>query len=553
MQALHIDNSLIIFRNQTSQKLGLPTNQRTLHEGVDVFLLQDIALGEHCNLFRIFFEGAEIFPNGSRRFTEQLAAFFRSEIFEYVFLSAVLTVGIQIEALFAGLLGNFFFQSLQVLAGFYASLDTVEAGQVEGCNGDVGIGVRVRRTHFDTGSFIVVQIADQACKNGSVTGRVIRAQAKAGNDADRSLEAGFQTVQRVNGAGYKRIGYLVVFQKAHESAVADSGQEVLMHILRREQVNDFAVFHFCGNAYMCMLTAACNTGNRFSLEGNLQAVHAENFFNDDTCQKLVIRSLNAAAELPVNLQLLHNVSHMTCAVNLTFNAATFLVAHFRLQAVQLQSLNSLLQCSTHVAAGTLPILLLHYLRRAQSLQRCVLTRSFYPKFQLGSTGEEQLFNLSRIYMLQTGNYRMLSKQIHDFFFYISQSIIQNRTGINMIAVVNQIAGNAQSTDHAAAFCVKMLIVIINKPVNGFINLHINAGIVQSSDTCQHNGRTVSLCCAACQKAIDILEENLHRDFFVGIITGKIHTHQRYKLNLRMQSQKLTQSAFVLFFRFNYIQ
>ena len=326
-----------------------------------------------------------------------------------------------------------------------------------------------------------------------------------------------------------------------------------MHILRREQVDDFSVFHFCGNAHMRMLTAACNTGNRFSLEGNLQAVHAENFFNDDTCQKLVIRSLNSAAELPVNLQLLHNVSHMTCGINLTFNTATFLVAHFRLQAVQLQSLNSLLQCSTHVAAGTLPILLLHYLRRAQSLQRCVLTRSFYPKFQFGSTGEEQLFNLSRIYMLQTGNYRMLSKQIHDFFFYISQSIIQNRTGINMIAVVNQIAGNAQSTDHAAAFCVKMLIVIINKPVNGFINLHINAGIVQSSDTGQYNGRTVSLCCAACQKAFDILEENLHRNLFIGIITGKIHTHQRYKLNLRMQSQKLTQSAFVLFFRFNYIQ
>ena len=63
----------------------------------------------------------------------------------------------------------------------------------------------------------------------------------------------------------------------------------------------------------------------------------------------------------------------------------------------------------------------------------------------------------------------------------------------------------------------------------------------------------NMCCAACQKAIDILKENLHRDFFVGIITGKIHTHQRYELNLRMQSQKLAQSAFVLFFRFNYVQ
>ena len=160
MQAFHIDNSLIVFRNQTSQKLCFPTNQRALHEGVDIFLFQDIALSKHCNLFRIFFKGAEVFPNGSRRFTEQLAAFFRSEIFEYVFLSAVLTVGIQIEAFFAGLLGNLLFQSLQVLAGFYASLDAVEAGQIEGSNSDIGIGLRIGRTHFNTRSLIVVQIAD---------------------------------------------------------------------------------------------------------------------------------------------------------------------------------------------------------------------------------------------------------------------------------------------------------------------------------------------------------------------------------------------------------
>ena len=56
-----------------------------------------------------------------------------------------------------------------------------------------------------------------------------------------------------------------------------------------------------------------------------------------------------------------------------------------------------------------------------------------------------------------------------------------------------------------------------------------------------------------EEAVNILQKNFHRNFFVGIITGKIHTHQRYKLNLRMQSQKLTQSAFVLFFRFNYVQ
>lgn len=73
VQALHIDNSLIVFRNQTSQKLGFPTISAALLKESDIFLFQDIALSKNGNLFRIFFKGAEVFPNGSRRFTEQLA------------------------------------------------------------------------------------------------------------------------------------------------------------------------------------------------------------------------------------------------------------------------------------------------------------------------------------------------------------------------------------------------------------------------------------------------------------------------------------------------
>ena len=160
MQTLHFDNSLIVFRNQTSQKLGLPTNQCALHEGINIFLFEDVALREHSNLFRIFFEGTEVFPNGSRRFAEQLAAFLSAEILEHILFSTVLTLLLQIEAFLASLLGNFFFQRLQILAGFNASLDAVEAGQIEGSNSDIGIGVRIGRTHFNTRSLIVIQIAD---------------------------------------------------------------------------------------------------------------------------------------------------------------------------------------------------------------------------------------------------------------------------------------------------------------------------------------------------------------------------------------------------------
>ena len=260
------------------------------------------------------------------------------------------------------------------------------------------------------------------------------------------------------------------------------------------------------------------------MEGNFQTVHTEHFFNDDARQKFVIRSLYANVKLPVHFQLFHNVGHMTATVDLSFNAATFLVTHFRFQAVEFQGLDGLFQSSTYVTAGALPILLLHNLGRVQCFNGSIFRRRFYPKFQLSCAGEDNLFNISKVYVLQACDYRVLLEHGKQFSFYVVKGVLQNRTGANVVVVMNKVAGNTQGTNHFAAFCVKMLVVVIHVPVYRFIYGQIYTSVVQGSNTRQNYGRTVSLGSTAFQKVSNIFQENFHGNFFVSIITGKIHTH-----------------------------
>ena len=99
---------------------------------------------------------------------------------------------------------------------------------------------------------------------------------------------------------------------------------------------------------------------------------------------------------------------------------------------------------------------------------------------------------------------MLLEELHDFAFHIIQSVFQNRTGVYEIAIVQQIAGNAQGADHFAGSCIKMLVVIINKPIYSFIHNHVHASIVQGGNAGEYNGGAVGLSSAALQEALHIL-------------------------------------------------
>ena len=99
-------------------------------------------------------------------------------------------------------------------------------------------------------------------------------------------------------------------------------------------------------------------------------------------------------------------------------------------------------------------------------------------------------------MLQAGNHRMLFKELHDFTLHIIKGVFQNRAGVHKITIVQQEARNAQGADHSAGCSIKMLIVIIHKPVYAFIYNHIYTSIVQGCNAGEHNGGAVGLSSAA---------------------------------------------------------
>ena len=244
---------------------------------------------------------------------------------------------------------------------------------------------------------------------------------------------------------------------------------------------------------------------------------------------------------------------MTATVDLTFYAATFFMTHFRFQTVEFQHLNGLFQSSTHVTASALPVLFLHDLRRVQRFNRSIFCRRFYPEFQFSSASENKFFYISKVNMFQTCDYRIFFEHCQQLFFHMVKSIFQNGTRANMIVVVNQVARNTQGTNHFAAFCVKMLVVVVHVPVNSFIYSQVNTRIVQGCNARHNYGRTVSLSSTAFQEACSVFQENFHRNFFVSIVTSEVHTHQGNKLNFRVHRQNSMQISFVLLFRFNVVK
>ena len=139
-------------------------------------------------------------------------------------------------------------------------------------------------------------------------------------------------------------------------------------------------------------------------------------------------------------------------------------------------------------------------------------------------------------MLQAGNSTSSMEDVQQFLLYIIQGILQNSTGIYALALMNQESGNTQSTDWLISFLVIILKIIINKPVYGWINRHINLSIVQSCNTSQHNRRTICLYCGTSIEIIHILQENSYRNLLISIVTCMVNTNQRNKFNLWMSLQ-----------------
>ena len=234
-----------------------------------------------------------------------------------------------------------------------------------------------------------------------------------------------------------------------------------------------------------------------------------------------------------------------------FQAADFLVTHFDFQTVFVNLKQSLFQSATNRAVRSLPVLLLHDLRRAHLFDGRFLKRSLYPKFQFGRRSENNVGNVFSVYV-QAADVRIFMEQIHQFFFDVNKRIRQNGARIDALAFVNQKAGNPQRADRTICNVVVMLEIVIDEPVDGGIHRHIDFCIVQSRDARQNDRAAVSLNRTAGKKFVDVFHEKTDRNFFVGIISRQVDADKRNKFNFRMFAE-LSDNFFLRCMRFNRVK
>ena len=295
---------------------------------------------------------------------------------------------------------------------------------------------------------------------------------------------------------------------------------------------------------MGMLTITSKADHRLSLEGNLQAVHAEYLTDESADNQLVIGSLQSISKLPVNLNLLANAYHAAGLIQMSLDAAYFLVAHLNAQSVLVQQQNCLLQGIADNAVGALPVLLLHNLGSGHFLNVGILQRSLYPELQLSSGSEADILHISTIDMLQAGDSTGGVENVQQLLLYIIQSILQNCTRIYTLALVNEESRNTESTDRLLGFLIVVLEVVIYKPVYRWVNRHINLCIVQGCNACQHYGGAVSLYCGTGVEIIHILQKDAYRNLLISVVAGVVNTNQGNEFDFRMSLQHLNNSFFL---------
>ena len=127
-------------------------------------------------------------------------------------------------------------------------------------------------------------------------------------------------------------------------------------------------------------------------------------------------------------------------------------------------------------------------------------------------------------------------QVFYFPAYGIDRVPQNDPGAHFLGVVvNQKAGDPQSSHRYAAFGVQVGQVVIHVPVHIQVRNDIHLGVVQVCDYRQHNAGSVCLH-PVLQDFFQIIQKIFHRDFFIGVLAANVNPHQGYKADLRMVFQ-----------------
>lgn len=512
-------DDVAVLRDDAGDELGLPARQSTSAEGFDDLVTQCAASRDDGELCRVVLEVLHVLPDRSWRSTEEARALFFRVVFEDIVFTAVCAVFLEVEALFTGILGDLGEAFCRRMRS--AGLDTVEASRVDGCEDEVRIRVRVAGAQLEARCIRVAEIADQSGKDRAVTRRDLRRMAEGRDDADRSLEARFEAVERIVRSGDERVDDLVVLEQAHEGAVADGAHEVFLLVISREKVVELAVFRDGSHADVRVLAVASQADHRFCLEVDFEAHAAEDLSYDRADEELIVGSLQGICKAPVDLELLADVRHTAALVNLRLETADFLVAHLDLEAVFIEDEQALLHSRADDAVRALPVLLLQNLRSRHLFDGSILKRRLDPELELRSGGELDVRHIRAVDTLDAGDLRVLLEEGHQLFLDIGERVSEDSARIDALAFVDQEGRDAQRADWLARLLVVVLHVVVDEPVDGRIDRHIDFRVVQGGDARQYDGRTIRLDSRASIELIDILEEDAHRDLLIRIVAGHI--------------------------------
>lgn len=524
-------DDVAVLRDDAGNELGLPARQSTSAEGFDDLVTQCAASRDDGELCRVVLEVLHVLPDRSWRSTEEARALFFRVVFEDIVFTAVCTVFLEVEALFAGILGDLGKALCRRVRS--AGLDAVEASRVDGCEDEVGVRVRVAGAQLEARCVRVAEVADQAGEDRAVTRRDLRRMAEGRDDADRSLEARFEAVEGVVRCGDERVDDLVVLEQAHEGAVADGAHEVFLLVVSREEVVELAVFRDGSHADVRVLAVASQADHRLCLEVDFEAHAAEDLSYDRADEELIVGSLQGICKAPVDLELLADVRHAAALIDLCFETADFLVAHLDFEAVFVEHEQALLHGRADDAVRALPVLLLQDLRSGHLFDGSILKRRLDPELELRSGGELDVRHIRAVDTLDAGDLRVLLEEGHQLFLDIGERVSEDSARIDALAFVDQEGRDAQRADWLARLLVVVLHVVVDEPVDGRIDRHIDFRVVQGGDARQYDGGTIRLDSRASIELIDILEEDAHRDLLIRIVAGHIDADQRYELDLGM--------------------
>ena len=360
--------------------------------------------------------------------------------------------------------------------------------------------------------------------------------SQRGDDADRRFEARLQAVESIGGRGNEWIRCFVVVEDAHDEAIADGGEEIRLHILRRQKIDGLAIFEKSGKADMGVFPGAGDADDRFRTEGDVEPVSAEYFTNHNAgFQFIICRLQRVCREEPVELKLFANVKNMTIIIDLRFDPADFFMSHFYMHAAGIEFFDRLFHSGADIAAHALPVLLLQALGNGKMLYGLLLARCLHPEFQLCAGGEYDVLDLREweiFHPLDLCADQELSETVSDIF----AGLLQNGTGINEFAIVDEEARNTKRADRKTGFFIYVIIIIVYIPIHGAVSDHVDAGIVQCGDIHKHDRRTICLDSFASEEIFVVLHEDLDRDAFICIIACKIDSDQRDEPNFRMLCQ-----------------